>query len=204
MKREEYPVIYRLIHWSIAICFMLLLITIFLRMNWMSQNHIADTIRKFLQAKNQSLPDDQIKTLARLIRKPMWDWHFYLGYILTGLFAVRMILPFFGQMTFSNPFKKEIGLKSKFQFLIYWFFYVFAGTSLFTGLMIEFGPLTLKHSMAAIHVLSIYYLVPYIIIHITGVLIAELSDQQGIISRTISEGKRGNLQNSARKRLSED
>lgn len=189
MKREEYPVIYRILHWSIAICFILLLITIFLRMNWMSQNHIADTIRKFLQSKNQSLSDDELKMLARQIRKPMWDWHFYLGYVLTGLFAVRLILPVFGIMKFSNPFKKEIGLKERFQYLIYWVFYVFVTISLVTGLMIEFGPVTLKHSMAAIHVLSIYYLVAYIIIHLLGVLIAELTDQPGIISRTISERK---------------
>jgi cytochrome b561 len=155
----------------------------------MSQNHIADTIRKFLQSKNQSLSDDELKMLARQIRKPMWDWHFYLGYLLTGLFAVRLILPFFGQMKFSNPFKKEIGLKERFQFLIYWFFYVFVTISLVTGLMIEFGPATLRHSMAAIHVLSIYYLVAYIIIHLLGVIIAELTDQPGIISRTISERK---------------
>jgi cytochrome b len=55
--------------------------------------------------------------------------------------------------------------------------------------MIEFGPATLRHSMAAIHVLSIYYLVAYIIIHLLGVIIAELTDQPGIISRTISERK---------------
>ena len=173
----------------IATCLILLLFTIFLRMNWMSQNHIADTIRKFLQTKNQSLSDDELKMLARQIRKPMWDWHFYLGYVLAGLFAVRIILPVFGKMKFSNPFKKEIGFKERFQFFIYWVFYVCVATSLITGLMIEFGSKTLKPSMAAIHVLSIYYLAAYIIIHIIGVLIAEFTDQHGIISRTISERK---------------
>jgi cytochrome b561 len=195
MKREEYPVIYRIMHWSIAASLILLLMTIILRMNWISQSHIADTMRNFMQARNQPITDEELKILARQIRNPipMWVWHFYLGYVLTGLFAVRLILPVFGEMKFSNPFKKEIGFKERIQFLIYWVFYVCVATSLITGLMIKFGPGNLKASMAAIHVLSIYYLVAYIIIHLIGVLIAEFTEQQGIISRSISERKRRDL-----------
>ena len=189
MKREEYPVIYRIMHWSIAACLIVLLMTIILRMNWLSQSHIADPIRKFMQAKNQPITDEELKILTRQIRYPlpMWDWHFYMGYVLTGLFVVRLILPFFGEMKFSNPFKKEISLKERFQFLIYWVFYLGVATSLITGLMMKFGPGNLKPAMVAIHVLSLYYLVAYIIIHLIGVLIAEFTEQQGIISRTISE-----------------
>ena len=46
--------------------------------------------------------------------------------------------------------------------------------------------------MEDIHVLSIYYLVPFIIIHLTGVLWAEFTDQKGIVSRIVSgEGAEG-------------
>jgi cytochrome b561 len=148
-----------------------------------------------MQAKNQPITDEELKIFTRQIHYPlpMWDWHFYLGYVLTGLFAVRLILPVFGEMKFSNPYRKEIGFKERFQFIIYWVFYVGVAISLITGLMMKFGPRTLKPTMVAIHVLSLYYLVTYIIIHLIGVLIAEFTEQHGIISRTISERKHKDL-----------
>ena len=43
--------------------------------------------------------------------------------------------------------------------------------------------------MENIHVLGIYYLVAFIVIHVAGVLIAEFSDQKGIVSRIVSGSK---------------
>jgi Ni,Fe-hydrogenase I cytochrome b subunit len=39
-------------------------------------------------------------------------------------------------------------------------------------------------------VLGIYYLIAFIGIHLTGVLIAEFTDQKGIISRIVSGSKK--------------
>ncbi len=44
----------------------------------------------------------------------------------------------------------------------------------------------MKKPMEEIHVLSIYYLIAYIFIHLGGVLIAEFTNEQGIISKMIS------------------
>ena len=73
---------------------------------------------------------------------------------------------------------------------MYLVFYVCVATSLITGLFLEFGPESLEHTMEDIHVLSIYYLITYILLHIGGVLIAELTDDQGLVSRIISGGKK--------------
>jgi len=67
--------------------------------------------------------------------------------------------------------------------------------SLVTGLIIENGPKSLKKQMEDIHELSVYYLTAFIIIHFAGVLIAEFTNQQGIISWIVS-GKRKNEDNS--------
>lgn len=190
MKNKNYSAVYRIIHWSIAISMVLLLITIFLRLTWMNKNNVAEIIQNYLNTADQSLTQDQLIVLAKKIRQPMWDWHIYLGYVLTGLFSIRFLLPFFGEMKFQNPFNKELILKEKFQNWIYLIFYGCVVVSLSTGLLIKFGPKELKNSMEEIHVLSIYYLVAFIILHIGGVLWSEFTNQKGILSKIVSGNRK--------------
>ena len=177
-------------HWAIAFTLLFILFTIFLRLTWLNRETVANIIKANLPA-DKTLSDKEIMTIARQIRTPMWHWHIYLGYILTGLYIIRISLPFFGQMKYSSPFKKELSTKVKFQFWVYIIFYICVAASLFTGLMIEFGPESLKDQMEEIHVLSIYYLITFLILHIGGVLLAEFTSDKGIVSRIVS-GKKNN------------
>ena len=192
MKNKNYSAVYRMVHWSISICMLLLLMTIFLRLTWMNKNNVAEIIQNYLNTTDQSLTQDQLIVLAKKIRQPMWDWHIYLGYALTGLFSLRFILPVFGEMKFQNPFNKELIFKEKFQNWIYIIFYVCVVISLATGLLIKFGPSEIKKSMEEIHILSIYYLMAFLIFHIGGVLWAEFTMNKGIISKIVSGRKNVN------------
>jgi len=75
METVKYSRIYRIVHWAIAIAFLLLLITIFLRLTWMNKENLADIIEAYLGSTDQSLTREQLIILANQIRKPMWDWH---------------------------------------------------------------------------------------------------------------------------------
>ena len=189
MEKLKYSKLYRIIHWAIAVSFLLLLITIFLRLTWMNKNNMAAIIQDYLKGTDQILSEEQLIALAKKIRQPMWNWHIYMGYVLVGLFSIRFMLPAFGHMKFQNPFTKILSTKMKFQKWIYILFYVCVIVSLTTGLLIEFGPKELKKLMEEIHVLGIYYLIAFIVIHLAGVLIAEFTDQKGIISRIVSGSK---------------
>lgn len=190
MESKSYSTVYRIIHWAIAISFLLLLVTIFLRLTWMNKNNMASIIQDYLIGTGQKLSQEQSFALAKKIRQPMWDWHIYIGYVLLGLFSIRFILPAFGQMKFQSPFLKNQTVNLKFQKWTYLIFYVCVIVSLTTGMMIEFGPKTLEKTMEEIHVLGIYYLIAFIVVHLTGVLIAEFTTQKGIISRIISGHKK--------------
>ena len=190
MEKSQYSKVYRIIHWAIAISFLLLLITIFLRLTWLNKYNVAAIIQDYLSGTDQGLSQDELITLAKKIRQPMWDWHIYIGYGLVGLFSFRFILPAFGHMKIQNPFVKNLSTKMKVQKWAYIVFYVFVVTSLTTGLMIELGPKELKKPMEEIHVLGIYYLLAFIVIHLTGIFIAEFTDQKGIISRIVSGSKK--------------
>ena len=191
METRNYSKVYRILHWLIAFSFIFLLITIFLRKTWMEKNHVAEIIQAFLADKGYpALPEDDAILLAKKIRKPMWDWHIYLGYVLTGLYCIRLAVPFFGEMKFSSPFKAGLDMKIKFQFWVYLVFYACTAVSLITGLIIEFGPKEYKKPMEEIHELSLYYLLGFMILHFGGVLIAELTSDKGLVSRIISGSKK--------------
>ena len=191
-KFKEYSKVYRIIHWALAVSFILLLITIFLRLTWMNKNNVAAIIQNYLSDTDQFLTQEQLIALAKKIRQPMWAWHIYLGYVLTGLFSLRLILPFFGKMKFQNPLDKNLSKKEIFQNWTYFIFYICTLVSLVTGLVIEFGPRDLKKPMEEIHELSVYYLVGFVVIHLGGVFLTELTRQKGIISRIVSGSKEGN------------
>ena len=186
MEKKEYSKIYRIMHWAIAISFVLIVITIFLRLTWMNKNNVAAITQDYLSGTDQNLSQEQLIVLAKTIRQPMWNWHIYIGYLLVGLFSIRFMLPAFGQMKIQNPFGKNISTKLKFQKWTYIIFYICVIVSLITGLLIELGPIELKKPMEEIHVLGIYYLIAFIAIHLAGIFIAEFTEQKGIISRIIS------------------
>lgn len=186
---KQYSRTYRVVHWLIATTFILLLFTIFLRLTWLNKYNVADILMNFFSTNDLSLNKDQAIVLAKKIREPMWEWHIYLGYFLTFLFSLRFIIPFWGKMKIQNPFENGLTTKEKFQKLTYIFFYVFVFVSLVTGLFIELGPKSFKEPMESVHVLSIYYLVAYIVIHLGGVFLAEFTDKKGIISRIVSGSK---------------
>lgn len=175
-----------MLHWAIAISFLLLLITIFLRLTWMNKYNVAAIIQAYLSDTGQVLSQDQLISLAKKIREPMWVWHTYIGYVLVGLFCIRFTLPAIGHMKIQNPMAKNLSAKMKFQKWTYILFYFCVIVSLVTGLIIELGPKEIKKPMEEIHELGIYYLVAFIAIHVAGVVIAEFTDLKGIVSRIVS------------------
>jgi len=180
---QTYSRIYRIMHWGIAICMTLILITIFLRLTWLNKYNVSEIIQTYTTEKGITLTEDETIVLAKQIRKPMWQWHIYLGYVLTGLFALRITLPFFGEMKFTLPWQKGLSGKQRFQFATHLVFYLFVAISLTTGLLIEFGDQAWRKSVEEVHKLSIYYLVAYMVLHVGGVLLAEWREHPGIISR---------------------
>lgn len=186
---RSYSLLFRLMHWAIAFCMIGLLLTILLRLGWMNKNHMSAIIQDYMTSINQPLTEEQSIVLAKKIRKPMWEWHIYLGYALTGLYSLRMLLPLFGKLPFASPFQKPLDAKTRFQYSLYLVFYLLLAGSLITGLIIEFGPREWKKTTEEIHELSIYYLVGFMVLHIGGVLLAEFTSIPGIVSRVISGKK---------------
>lgn len=185
-RGDSYSFLFRFIHWSIAIVMLGLLATILLRMTWLNKGAMSDIIMDYCNAQGVNMTQEKSIVLAKRIRQPMWDWHIYLGYTLCVLIFLRFFLAMFGKLPLLNPFKVGYTFNTRLRAVIYLVFYLCVITSLLTGLIIKFEIEVLPQvDFETIHKASIYYFIGFLIIHFVGVMLAELSSDNGIISRMI-------------------
>lgn len=191
--REITPLL-RIFHWLIAIGMVIMLVTVIMRKTWFDKNEVGtliyDSVSKVLIEEGQpesvaKLNKDEFIKLAKNIRQPMWNWHIYTGYVLIGVYALRIFLLIGGKLEAINPLK-QTNLKDKLQAFTYLIFYLLSTISLITGFLIVNGPEAYEHTLEEIHELSLYYLIPYIFLHFSGLIIAERSDRKGIAGKMIS------------------
>ncbi|WP_116788142.1 cytochrome b/b6 domain-containing protein [Flavobacterium psychrotrophum] len=186
MKDKRFNLASRLIHWAIAFTFLYLLLTVLLRMGWMNKNNMGSIMQNGLAEKGVTIDDDTAGTVAKQVRRPMWGTHTIAGYVLVGLYIIRMIIFAVQGITFGSPFKKDSTTYQRFRSWVYLLFYVFVAVSLITGLLIEFGPDSIHEPSEEIHKLSLYYMVSFIALHLAGVVIADGGKERGIISKMVS------------------
>jgi cytochrome b561 len=189
MREKRFNLANRLIHWAIALSVIFLLLTVFLRMGWMNKDSMGMILKESLQKKGIELSQSDASAIGKNLRKPMWQYHILTGYVLIGLYLIRITITLFQGIAFKNPFSKLVSINDRFKSWLYIIFYALLATSLFTGFMVVNGPKDMKEVMEFIHVKSIYYMVVFIILHIGGVLLADMGADKGIISKMISGDK---------------
>lgn len=186
-RGEGYSLGFRLLHWGIAFVMLGLLVTILLRMTWLSRDSVSEIINNYNLSQKIDMSPEQAVVLAKRVRQPMWDWHIYLGYVLCGLIFIRFIAAMFGKIPFLNPFKGNITMNERFRAFVYLVFYISVIISLITGIILKFDVEILPMvDFKMIHKASIYYFIAFLVIHFLGVFLAELSSENGIISRMIN------------------
>ncbi len=182
--KTSYTLLDRLLHWALALTILFILLTVFLRLNWMEKNHVAAILTDNLSNLDIEITKEQAIKIAKQIRKPMFEWHLTIGYVVSGIFVLRIIY---------NSIKKNLynpqTAKEKFQAWVYRVFYFLLGITLITGLLIKFGPDTFHDLAEEIHVLTLYYVVPFLVLHFTGIILAELGSKKGIVSKMIGGDK---------------
>lgn len=187
MRGDCYSLAFRFLHWSIAFVMLGMLITILLRYSWLNKEGMSEIIMEYSTSQDVNMTKEKAIVLAKRLRAPMWEWHVYLGYTLMGLVFVRIILGMMGRVPFLNPFKRGSVLNTRIRAVIYLLFYTCVVISLVTGVVLKLDIETAyNNEIKSIHFGSIYYFITYLVIHFIGVLFAELSSDNGIVSRMIN------------------
>jgi cytochrome b561 len=184
---------FRIWHWVHAAVVLGLLGTVFLRKTFLSWRTNSELLTQKLAEINLEVTAEQAKVLAKAIRAPMWEWHIILGYALAALLLWRVALFFTksGQRSFLHF--KQATLHRKVVKVGYVGIY---GVLLFmavTGLSIHFHETLgiskeLADNIKEIHELVFNAVLIYVPLHIIGVVIADIKEEKGIISRMINGG----------------
>jgi cytochrome b561 len=185
MFRSPFPLVHRLLHWGLAFTMLAILLTILLRMGWMDKNHMAQIITQGLQQIDIAITNQQAISIAKRIRGVMFDWHLYFGYVIAGLLLARFSYMKIVGIHYRSALDTQASVKEKFQAWVYWLFYLGITLSVITGLLLKFGPDSIEGVVEGIHELALWYFVPFLGLHLGGILLAEAGGDKGIVSRMI-------------------
>ena len=184
-SNSKFTAIHRSLHWIMALAMPVLFITGFLRMYWMNKNHVVSVI----ESKTAATPitKDIMTDIAKTLRAPMWEWHEIFAYVMIIAFVARIGYMIAKGIRFPNPFAKTQPAKVRFQGFTYIYFYAFVFVSAVTGSLIQYHLLeTYKDSIEMIHKWGLYWFPIFVILHIAGVVIAEMTTKKGITSKMIA------------------
>ena len=187
----------RVWHWLNGLVVMGLLGTYFLRETLLSVRFNRQLLVDKL-AENEINADISVgKDLARALVDRLWIWHINLGYALTALFVFRLLIFFLDGSTPVGQALKAWRAGDRHGFLVkslYAVFYMLVAVMVTSGLAMVFGdslkiPQGLGDALTETHEAVMWFFVAFAVVHMAGVIRAELTDDQGLVSRMIHGGK---------------
>ncbi|MGZ5207422.1 MAG: cytochrome b/b6 domain-containing protein [Sulfuricurvum sp.] len=178
---RQFSVSFRVWHWLQAVAIFGLFITVILRESVMSKSGMGIIVQKKLAEIGAVITDEQAVLIGKAVRAPMWDWHIYLGITVAVLLVWRLA------MVLKNGFGFDDNAKMKKVYQLYKAVYVLLSIMAISGLVMywklagEFKGLT-----ETVHMYIGWGIFAFVAVHIIGVVLAERSDQKGLVSRMIS------------------
>lgn len=146
----------------------------------MDKQHVGKIVQEQLLAIGTVISGEQAVIIGKAVRSPLWDWHIYFGFAITALLVFRLL------MIVKNGFGFDNNPKMKLVYSLYKIVYVMLLLLSISGLSLYFklgGDM--KDTIEGVHLYIGWTLFAFVVIHVAGVIHAELSDQRGIISRMI-------------------
>jgi Ni/Fe-hydrogenase 1 B-type cytochrome subunit len=207
--REKHSRSMRIWHWSTFIIILGSLITVLLAKTLLNTKTNTPLVQETLKEGNVTVSADQAKSVAHEFNDIIWHWHIYIGYVLAALLLFRVLFEFFQpQKQKLIPILKkalkylkqqEIDKQTAKHYLlvrcIYIFFYFCLFVQVCTGLFMAYsdGMPNLKAARGIasnIHSVFMWLILTYIVAHIGGVVLAELSKKsKGVVSDMINGGE---------------
>lgn len=191
---KKYSISFRIWHWLHAFVILGLLATVFLRKTFLSWRTNSEILSTELSSMSIDVSVEQATLLAKAVRAPMWEWHILLGYGLALLLLVRIML-FFTQSGKQNYIDiKSSTLHKKMVKIGYIGIYSILAFMAISGLSIHFyEELSLlketAKSIKEVHELVFNAVWIFVLLHIGGVVLADNTDENGLVSDMINGGK---------------
>lgn len=183
---KKYTLHHRLLHWLIGVYMLGLFLTGFLRMEWMNRKNLAKIIKTQLANDNLKTSKESLQIIGKQVLEPMWEWHVVFAYSIVVLFTLRIIYMLVKGIKFPNPFSANSTIKQKFQGIIYILFYTLVLIDIITGFYIMWGDGSYKDVLEPIHKYSLYWFPIFLVLHIAGTVLDEITTKSGVVSKMIN------------------
>lgn len=182
----------RVWHWLSFVSIIGLMFTDIFRKTWFNKNDIADIVKTKLLELDFELSKQSATEIAKLIREPMWEWHYILGFLLVFLLFFRLFGFFI--LKEKNPVQKikaDNHLHTKMVKIAHLIFYIVTFYVCISGVVLFFrDDLGLsKESLSLVkqlHKYSFWFFLFFIVSHVAGVVKANNSSDKGLISEMFS------------------
>lgn len=199
----------RIWHWCTYFTISGSLITVLLAKTLFNAKNNITLVQGNLQKSNISLTPDQAKSVAHEFSDLLWHWHTYIGYFLASLLAFRLIAELFQpkEQKVIPVLKKSLmylrmpgadkthGKHYLFAKCLYILFYSALAVQACTGLFMAYSDdvpalRNLRSIAKEIHNAFMWVIISYIVMHIGGVIFAELKKKdKGVVSDMINGGE---------------
>ena len=190
---KKWSLSFRIWHWVHALVVLGLLGTVFLRKTFLSWRTNSEILATQLSTMDIEVSSEQAKILAKAVRAPMWEWHILLGYALAALLLVRMVLFFTrsGRENFIDI--KSSTLHKKMVKIGYIGIYSILTFMTVSGLLLTFSETIglmkeTVHTIKEVHEFVFNAVWIFAALHIAGVVVADITDEKGIISDMVNGG----------------
>jgi cytochrome b len=205
---EPHSLAIRIWHWTFFVVLTASLTTVLFGSTLLRTRDNIAGVQQELQEKGLTATKDQARSVAHAYSDKFWDLHTWLGYGLAGLLLIRIIIEAAqpGEERLRTKIKKAAGFKPtglrprddaakkfvqhygrvKWTYVI---FYVLIATMALTGLGLAFEDVPLldrwNHGISIVHQTVQYFIYAFILIHLAGVIRADLGRHKGLVSGMI-------------------
>jgi Ni/Fe-hydrogenase 1 B-type cytochrome subunit len=193
----------RIWHWTLFLFVSASFVTVLLASTIFRTRNTADMVRDELQQKGATVNTEQARAVAHAYSDKLWDIHKWLGFGICLLVLLRIFIELTGPRPerLGVQLKKALGLKptdrrtkmNLQQYIqvkrIYVVFYATLLLMALTGLGLAFEdlpPLRNWHSaIKQLHGFLQWIIYGFVLIHLAGVILADLGKHKGLVSRMI-------------------
>ncbi|RAK63864.1 cytochrome b/b6 domain-containing protein [Hymenobacter edaphi] len=198
----------RLWHWGNAAVIAGLLSTILFLRVIINMRGLRPKIQEVASQGGTPLGEEQLRGIGRLVSHRIWDWHIYLGVTLAVLLGWRLVAELAApvrqrfahrlrrskehqQAAPAESFRLRHSVLVKYSYLV---FYLLLTVMVATGLLLVYADDVaalhrIEHTVKEIHNVNMYLLLAFIVLHLGGVVWAELNKDRNITSDMIHGGE---------------
>jgi Ni,Fe-hydrogenase I cytochrome b subunit len=205
---QQHSAMIRIWHWLTFVLITTAVVTVLINSTLMNPRQNIKMVQEQLQGKGATVTEDQAFAVSHEYEDKIWGVHVWNGYGLVFLLLARVFIELVqpGEEKLRFRFKNALGLyrkndnnKQEYKHYLgvkvgYLLFYMLLFCMALTGILLAFGrelgiARELHRTIKEIHSIGQYFMYAFVIIHLTGVVIADNQKAKGLVSGMINGNK---------------